>query len=179
VDDPDGRRPHRELLAEKLPDRSRHRDHRVGHARQEPLDEDVAARLPHVHVVFRRDDDRNARQAGREAPVQIRRLQVCVNDCRTKRADDPDESRECKRMAQAGKLVDAKHRHRSGLRFCGERSAFGKTADRMLETRRRQPAGRRDDQALGAADPKGRDDLQDTNRRALMADVTQIHPRIQ
>jgi len=164
VDHSDGRRRQGELNAEELPDGSRHRDHRVGHARQEPLDEDVAMRLAHVHVVFRRDDNRNARQARRETPVQIRRLQMRVNDCRTKRADDPNESRECERMPQPGKLVDAKDRHRSRLSFCGERAAFGQAANRMLEPRRRQPSSGRDHQPLRAADPKGCDDLQDTNR---------------
>jgi hypothetical protein len=57
----------RELHAEKLPDRSRHRDHRVGHARQEPLDEDARPAFP-TYVVFRRDDNRNARQAAARRP---------------------------------------------------------------------------------------------------------------
>jgi hypothetical protein len=56
-------------------------------------------------------------------------------------------------MAQPGKLVDAKHRHRSGP-LLRERSAFGQAADRMLETRRRQPSGRRDDQPLAPPIPR-------------------------
>src|SRR5262249_47432618 len=102
---------------------------------------DVAARLVHVHVVFGGDDDGHSREPCRKTPVEIRGLEVGMDDRRLESADDADQPREGERMAHAPITAEAENGDAGGVRFGRERTALDEAADRVLEARRCEMCG--------------------------------------